>query len=145
MGFLANLFGSQKPTPFVIIRDRLGREIHRIEGARDLVGANLKDLNLAHADLAGESLFGANCEGTIFVGARLDRADFSKANLRRADLYLCSALGTRFRQTDMRSASLYKADIGSKKKPYADFHEALVDETTDIPGRKYSGTMRVIA
>jgi hypothetical protein len=36
-------------------------------------------------------------------------------------------------------------DVGSKKKPHADFHEALVDETTDIPGRKYSGTMRVIA
>jgi uncharacterized protein YjbI with pentapeptide repeats len=109
------------------------------------VGANLKDLNLSHADLAGQSLFGANCEGTIFAGALLDRADFSKANLNRADLYLCSALGTRFRQADMRRASFYKADVGSKKKPYADFHEALVDETTDIPGRRYSGTMRVIA
>ena len=145
MGFLSNLFGSPRPTPVVIIRDRLGREIHRIEGSRDLVGSNLKGLNLAHADLVGQSLVGANCEGTIFVGARLDRADFSKASLRRADMYLCSVLGTRFCQADMRSASLYKADVGSKKKPCADFHEALVDETTDIPGRKYSGTMRVIS
>ena len=45
----------------------------------------------------------------------------------------------------MRRASLYKADIGSKRKSCADFREALVDETTDIPGRKYSGTMRMIA
>jgi uncharacterized protein YjbI with pentapeptide repeats len=82
-----------------------------------------KTLICAHADLARQSLFGANCEGTVFVGARLDRADFSKANLRRAD------------QADMRRASLYTADIGSKKKPCVDFHEALVDETTDIAGR----------
>jgi uncharacterized protein YjbI with pentapeptide repeats len=112
------------------------------------VGANLKDLNLAHADLAGQSLFGANCEGTIFVGARPDRADFSKANLRRADMYLCSALGTRFRQADLRGTSFYKAETGwplSKRIPCSDFQDALVDETTDIPSRKYSGTMQVIS
>ena len=138
-------FWQEESKPDVVICDRLGREIPRIESARDLVGANLKDLNLVHADLAGRGLFGANCEGAVFVGARLDRVDFSKANPRGADMYLCSALGTRFRQSDIRRASLYKADIGSKKRPSADFHDALVDETTDIPGRKYSGTMRVIS
>jgi hypothetical protein len=65
------------------------------------MGANLKDLNLAHADLVGQSLFGANCENTVFAGALLDRADFSHACLRGADMYLCSASGTRFRQADM--------------------------------------------
>jgi len=132
--------------PVVIIRDRIGREIHRIEGARDLVGANLKDLNLAHADLAGQSLFGANCEGTILIGALLDRTDFSRACLRGSDLYLSSVLGTGFCHADMRGASLYKAETGwpfTRKYPSADLTEALVDESSDIPGRKFCGTMRV--
>jgi uncharacterized protein YjbI with pentapeptide repeats len=138
-------FWQEESKPVVVICDRLGREIPRIESAPDLVGANLKDLNLVHADLAGRGLFGPIAKAPSLWVPRLDRVDFSKANPRGADMYLCSALDTRFRQADIRRASLYKADIGSKKRPSADFHDALVDETTDIPGRKYSGTMRVIS
>ena len=70
-------FWQEESKPDVVICDRLGREIPRIESARDLVGANLKDLNLVHADLAGRGLFGANCEGAVFVGARLDRVELT--------------------------------------------------------------------
>ena len=37
MGFF-DLFTTPKPTPVVIIRNRLGEEIDRVEGVHDLLG-----------------------------------------------------------------------------------------------------------
>jgi hypothetical protein len=42
MGLLALIFGKSKPLPMVIIRNRLGKEIDRVEGVRDLWGQDLR-------------------------------------------------------------------------------------------------------
>ena len=91
---------------------------------------------------------GANCEGIVLIGTRLDRTDFSHACLHNADMYLSSALGARFCYADMRGASLYKAETGwplTRRYPCADFTGALIDESADVPGRKIIGSTRVIA
>ena len=87
MGFFADLFGTPKPAPAVIIYNVLHEEIDRVEGGRYLWGQDLCGRNWSHADLSGRSLYGAQCDGiNLFFGARLHRADFQTASLRGAEL-----------------------------------------------------------
>jgi uncharacterized protein YjbI with pentapeptide repeats len=85
MGFLSDLFGAPKPVPSVVVKNVLGEVLLEIR-RRDLVGANLQNLNLAHADLSNVSLWRAQCDGINLFGARLYRTDFQKASLRGAEL-----------------------------------------------------------
>jgi uncharacterized protein YjbI with pentapeptide repeats len=144
MGFLSDLFGAPKPVPCVVIKNVLGEVLLEIPGRRDLVGANLQNLNLAHADLSNVSLWGAQCDGINLFGARLFRTDFQKASLRGAELAFSYAAGASFRGSDMRGCSLYRAEIGlGRQHSSADFTDALVDEATDIPERKVFGERRL--
>ena len=67
MGFF-DWFSAPKPVPCVIIYNVLHEEIDRIEGARDLWNQDLRGRQWQHADLSGLSLFGAQCDGIIFLG-----------------------------------------------------------------------------
>ena len=113
---------------------RVGRSAVGNSRRRDLVGANLKGLNLALADLSGLSLYGAQCDGINLLGARLYRTDFRKASFRGAELVFSYAAGANFRGADLRECSLYRAEIGlSRRHSFADFTDALVNEASDIP------------
>jgi uncharacterized protein YjbI with pentapeptide repeats len=140
-------FSKPKPAPVVIIYNVLHEEIDRVVGAWDLVGQDLRGKQWAHAELSDLSLYGAQCDGINLLGARLHRTDFQKASLRGAELAFSYAAGANFRGSDMRGCSLYRAEIGQRRSRHvsADFTDALLDESTDIPGRKVLGAMRVIA
>ena len=141
---LFDWFSTPKPAPCVVIKNVLGEVLLEIPGRRDLIGANLKGLNLAHADLSGLSLYGAQCDGINLLGARLFRTDFQKASLRGAELAFSYAAGASFRGSDMRDCSLYRAEIGlSRRHSSADFTDALVNEATDIPEIKVFGERRL--
>jgi uncharacterized protein YjbI with pentapeptide repeats len=144
MGFF-DWFSAPKPVPCVVIKNVLGEVLLEIPGRRDLIGANLKGLNLAHADLSNVSLWGAQCDGINLLGARLFRTDFQKASLRGADLAFSYAAGASFRRADLRQCSLYRAEIGlSRRHSSADFTNALVNEASDIPEIKVFGERRLL-
>jgi uncharacterized protein YjbI with pentapeptide repeats len=137
-------FSAPKPLPCVVIKNVLGEVLLEIPGRRDLVGANLQNLNLAHADLSDVSLWGAQCDGINLFGARLHRTDFQKASLRGAELAFSYAAGANFRGADLRECSLYRAEIGlGRQHSSADFTDALVNEGTDIPERKFFSEWRM--
>jgi uncharacterized protein YjbI with pentapeptide repeats len=139
MGLLARLLGKSKPTPVVIIRNRLGEEIDRVEGARDLWGQDLRGRQWMHADLSKVYLCGANCEGINLFGARLEQTDFSHATLKNAELSFSYAAGANFRNADLRGCALYMAQVGwprDRQHAAAEFDGALLDESSDVPEHK---------
>ena len=138
MGFLSSLFGEPKPLPTVILRNVLGEVLLELPGLRDLIGADLKGLNLAHVDLSGMFLWNVNLEGTNLMGARLVRTSFWGANLRGADISYADCSSADFQRADLTGTSLYRSNVGSAR-----FDGAFMDEHTDIPGRKVTGLMRV--
>ena len=144
MEFLSDLFGAPKPVPSVVIKNVLGEVLLEIPGRRDLVGANLQNLNLAHAALSNVSLWRAQCDGINLFAARLYRTDFQKASLRGAELAFSYAAGASFRGADLRECSLYRAETGlSRRHSSTDFTDALVNEVTDKPERKVYGERRL--
>jgi hypothetical protein len=141
---LFDWFSPPRPAPVIIIRNVLGEEIDRVEGARDLWNQDLRGRQWQHADLSGLSLFGGQCDGINLFGARLYRTDFQKTSLRGAELAFSYAPGASFRHADLRQCSFYRAEIGlGRQHPSADFTDALVDEGTDIPERKVFGERRL--
>ena len=139
MGFF-DLFAKPEPSPVVIIRNRVGEEIDRVEGVYDLSGQNLHGRNWSHADLSGLSLDGANCEGINLFGARLVKTSFCQTNLRGAEISFADATGADFRHADLIDALMYRTET-----TLAHFEDSLLSESSDIPGRKVLATMRVIS
>jgi uncharacterized protein YjbI with pentapeptide repeats len=132
---------SPKPTvaPTFVIKDVLGKVLLELPGRRDLIGADLKGMNLAHADLSKQSLAGANCEGINLFGARLERTDFSHAILKNAELSFSYAAGANFRNADLRGCALYMSQVGwprDRQHAAAEFDGALLDESSDVPEHK---------
>jgi uncharacterized protein YjbI with pentapeptide repeats len=141
---LFDWFSPPKPPLVIIIRNVLGEEIDRVEGARDLWNQDLRGRQWQHADLSGLSLFGARCDGINLFGARLYRTDFQKTSLRGAELAFSYAAGANFRGADLRECSLYRAEIGlGRRHSSADFTDALINESTDIPEIKAFGERRL--
>lgn len=126
------IFGKPKPKPLgVIIRNVLGEEIDRVEGVWDLVNADLRGRQWAHAELSGLSLDGANCEGSNLFGARLVKTSFSRCNLRNAELSFSDATQANFRDANLDGCLMYRTEIR-----LALFHGATLSESSDIPGIK---------
>jgi uncharacterized protein YjbI with pentapeptide repeats len=136
---LFDIFAKPKPTPVVIIRNRLGEEIDRVEGY-DLSGQDLRGRNWSHADLSGRSLDGANCEGINLFGARLVKASFCRTNLRGAEISFADATGADFRNADLADALMYQTETQLAK-----FDQAIISEQSDIPGHKIVGYKQVMA
>jgi len=133
-------FAKPKPTPpGVIIRNRLGEVIDRVDGVWHLENADLRGRQWTHADLSGLSLDGAHCEGINLFGARLVRTTFSRCNLRGAEISYADVSGANFWQANLCGASLYRSNVRSVR-----FDGALMDSGSDIPGRKVvGGALRV--
>ncbi len=130
-----SVFSKPKPAPVVIIRDRLGREIDRLEGVWDLSNQNLKGRQWAHAELSGLSLDHADCEGINLFGARLVKTSFSGCNLRDAEVSFSDATRANFQNAKLQGCKMYRSETS-----LAHFDGAVFSERSDIPGLK-----RVIA
>jgi len=128
-------FTKPKPTPpGVIIRNRLGEVIDRVEGVWDLTNADLRHRQWAHADLTEMSLDGANCERINLFGARLVRTSFCRATLRNAELSFSDATQAKFRRANLEGCMMYRSETR-----LARFDDAVLSTYSDIPG------VRVIA
>lgn len=110
--------------PGVIIRSVLGEEIDRVDGVWDLVNADLRHRQWAHADLSGLSLDGANCSGINLFGARLVKSSFCRCSLVGAELSFSNATGAEFSQAKLDNCSIYRSETR-----LARFHGAIITET----------------
>ena len=129
MTFFADLFGlKQKPVPVIIIRNRLGEEIDRVEGARDLWGQDLRGRQWAHADLSEMLLDGADLEGANLSGARLVNTSFCRANLRGAEVSFAKADGANFFRANLDGCLMYRTEIRNAR-----FDEAKITHGSDVP------------
>ena len=130
----------ERPKPVVIVYNVLHEEIDRIEGARDLVGLDLRGKQWSHVDLSGLWLDGADITGANMFGARCVGTSFARCNLRNAELSFSNAYGANFQKADLDGCLMYRTET-----THARFDDALLSERSDIPGRKVFRTMRVIS
>jgi uncharacterized protein YjbI with pentapeptide repeats len=130
----------EKPKPVVIIRDRLGREIDRVEGVRDLWGQTLRNRDWRHVNLEGVCLQGSDLTGTNMLGANLKNASLRNCTLIGCEISYADASGCDFSGADMAGCLLYRSDTQRAR-----FDNVLLSEQSDIPGRKVFRTMRVIS
>jgi uncharacterized protein YjbI with pentapeptide repeats len=117
----------------LIIRNRLGEEIDRVEGARDLWGKDLRGRQWAHADLSGMLLDGADLAGANLLGARLVNTSFCRANLRGAEVSFAKADGANFFRANLDGCLMYKTEIRN-----ACFDEAKISHDSDVPNWRTS-------
>lgn len=128
MGLRALIFGKPKPSPVVIIRNRLGEEIDRVEGVRDLWGQDLRGRQWQHADLRGMILDGANLEGANLFGARLVNTSFCRANLRGAEVSFAKADGANFFRANLDGCLMYRTEVRN-----ACFDDTKITDDSDVP------------
>lgn len=128
MRLLAQIVGEAKPAPVVIIRNRLGEEIDRVEGVRDLANQDLRGRQWPHVDLSGMFLDGANLEGANLFGARLVNTSFWHANLRGAEVSFADAQNANFFRANLDGCFMYRTSIRN-----ASFDEATITHASDIP------------
>lgn len=133
-------FSKPKPVHVFIIRNVLGEEIDRVEGVRDLINADLRGRQWPSVDLSGMSLYGANLEGANLIGGRFVRTSFYRANLMGAELSYCDAWGADFQNANLVGTTLYRSNVGRAR-----FDGSIQNEHTDIPGRRVTGLVRVVA
>jgi hypothetical protein len=77
-----NPFSKPRPTQVVIIRDRIGREIDRVEDW-DLCNKVLRNRNWQPADLSGVSLDGSDLSGTSMFLAFEKKPEFQFLSIAR--------------------------------------------------------------
>jgi len=124
-------FSKPKPIPpGVIIRNRLGEEIDRVEGWT-LEHKDLRLRNWPHVDLNGVSLSGSDLSGSNLLGANLSRASLRNCQLVGCEISYANASDARFDSSDMRGCLMWRTETHG-----ASFEDILIDETSDIPKRK---------
>jgi uncharacterized protein YjbI with pentapeptide repeats len=85
----------------------------------DLVGKDLREFDLAKANLSGARLHQAN-----LCGADLREANLSKAVLHKADLYRAKLSEADLSGANLSGANLYRADLHENNLAKADLREA---------------------
>jgi uncharacterized protein YjiK len=84
-----------------------GAELQQVSmGAAQLAGARLEKAVLTGAVLMGANLPGARLDGAVLDGADLSQANFSDATLKGATAWGAVLDGTRFERADLRGAGL---------------------------------------
>jgi uncharacterized protein YjbI with pentapeptide repeats len=68
------------------------------------------------------------------------KTSFCGANLRGAEISFADPTGADFRQADLADVSMYRTET-----MLAHFEDSLLNERSDIPGRKVLEIMRMIA
>jgi len=133
VGFLADIFCSPRPHPTppgVIIRNRLGEEIDRVAGW-DLCNKDLRNRNWQHVDLSHVRLDGSDLSGTNMLGANLQGASLRSCKLVGCEISYADATECDFSGSDMKSCLMWRTETY-----WACFENILMDEDSDIPGRK---------
>jgi uncharacterized protein YjbI with pentapeptide repeats len=140
MGFFS-VFSTPKatPTPVVIIRDRLGREIDRVQGW-NLERKDLRNQDWRHVDLSGQCLDNSDLSGTNMLGADLRGASLQNCKLLGCDISYADVSGCDFSGSNMAGCSLYRSETRGAK-----FHNVVLSEESDVPKIKVFQTRRVIA
>ncbi len=111
-----------------ILPDLLGAELRDV----DLSYANLSRADLSHADLNGSNLRHANLQktdlsGTSLRNVNLSEADLSQAILRNADLTGAVLRDAVLRGTNLQGANFDDADLRGADLDGADLAGALID------------------
>ena len=86
--------------------------------AETLVGADLEDAELSHADLVAENLQDANLEGAELWCADLQYTDLRSAELQYADLEKADLRDADLRGANLEHATLRKAKLSNAKIDY---------------------------
>lgn len=142
MGFLSNLlFGSprQQPKfiPNVIIFNRLGEEIDRVQGW-DLCNKDLRNKDWRHVNLSGLVLDGSDLTGTNMIGANLRRASLRYCALVNCEISYADTTGCDFSGSNMVGCLLYRSETNGAK-----LRDVLISEESDIPKIKVFQAIRV--
>jgi uncharacterized protein YjbI with pentapeptide repeats len=99
-----------KPVPVVIIRDRLGREIDRVQGW-NLERKDLRNQDWRHVDLSGQCLDNSDLSGTNMLGADLRGASLINCTLVGCEISYADASGCDFSGSNMVGCLLYRSDV----------------------------------
>lgn len=122
-----NFFSKPKPVPFIVIRDRLGREIDRVQGW-NLERKDLRNKNWQHVDLRNQCLDGSDLSGTNMLGADLRGASLRYCNLAGCEISYADTSRCDFTGCNMAGSLLYRSETQEAK-----FHNVLLDVESDIP------------
>jgi uncharacterized protein YjbI with pentapeptide repeats len=134
-----SMFSEPKPAPVVIIRDRLGREIDRVEGW-NLERKDLRNRDWRHVNLSGQNLDGSDLSATNLLGADLRGASLNNCKLVGCEISYADASGCDFTGSDMAGCLLYRSETQRTK-----LHNVLLSEESDIPKIKVFENVRVTA
>jgi uncharacterized protein YjbI with pentapeptide repeats len=133
-------FTKPKPTPpGVIIRNRLGEQIDRVQGW-NLERKDLRNRDWSHVDLRGQCLDGSDISGANMLGADLRGASLNNCKLVGCEISYADVSGCDFSGSNMVSCSLYRSETQGAK-----FHKVLLSEESDVPKIKVFQTGRVTA
>ena len=133
-------FTKPKPTPpGVIIRNRLGEQIDRVQGW-NLERKDLRNRDWSHVDLSGQCLDGSDLSGTNMLGADLRWASLNNCKLVGCDISYADATGSDFSGSNMVGCLLYRSETQRAK-----FHNVVLSEESDVPKIKVFQTRRVTA
>jgi uncharacterized protein YjbI with pentapeptide repeats len=121
-------FAKPKPIPpGVIIRDRLGREIDRVEGW-NLEHKDLRLRDWRHVDLHGVSLAGSDLSGTNMLGADLRDASLRYCKLVGCEISYADVSGCDFSGSNLAGCLMWRTETYGAK-----LHDVLFSEESDIP------------
>lgn len=130
---------SKPAPPVIIIRDRLGREIDRVEGW-NLERKELSNRDWRHIDLRGQCLDGSDLSGTNMLGADLRGASLNNCILVGCEISYADASGCDFSGSNMVGCLLYRSETQRAK-----FNKIVLSEESDVPKIKVFQTRRVFA
>ena len=102
----------------------------------NLSNANLKGVDLSHADLVGVNLQGANLEG-----ANLDYANLTRSDLRGVNLQATVLSTTILQRASLSNANLQKSDLVGTQLQRANLNEANIQEARLIAVRLNDAVM----
>ena len=121
-------FTKPKPIPpGVIIRNRLGEEIDRVEGWT-LEHQHLRLRNWPHVDLHGVSLSGSDLSGTNMLGADLRGASLRNCKLVACEISYADVSGCDFSGSDLRGCLMWRTEACGAK-----LEDVLLCAESDIP------------
>lgn len=92
------------------------------------IGFDLRQANLADADLEGAHLVRADLTGANLEGANLDECDLRSASLVGCNLIHCSLEGANLRLTELARCDLTGAWLSNTDLSYADLEDAVLTD-----------------
>jgi uncharacterized protein YjbI with pentapeptide repeats len=129
MELFSGLFGSPRPQPITTIKNVLGETLLEVP-VRDLIGSTcLRDKDLSHASLRGQTFDGSDLENVNFFGADLRNCNFGRCKLKNANLAYALIEGASFQRADLDGVDLLHTNIR-----LAQLDGANITPASRIPG-----------